>query len=67
MVAGNWTTYKSRVVQYLHQLAIITPYARLEMAYTNQSDARKNFELNFDRRSDNMPAQAREVGIFDHS
>ncbi|EJK50110.1 hypothetical protein THAOC_30957 [Thalassiosira oceanica] len=60
-VAGNWTTYKSRVVQYLHQLAIITPYARLEMAYTNQTDAKKNFDLNFDRRSDNMPAQAREV------
>jgi len=66
-VAGNWTTYKSRVVQYLHQLAIITPYARLELAYANQSDAKKNFDLKFDRRSDNMPAQAREVRLLNRS
>ena len=61
LVAGNWTTYKSRVVQYLQQLAIITPYARLEMAYTNRSDEKKRMNLRFERRSEQMPAQAREV------
>ncbi|KAL9187886.1 hypothetical protein ACHAXT_006264 [Thalassiosira profunda] len=61
LVAGNWTTYKSRVVQYLQQLAIITPYARLEMEYTNQSDEKKGMHLRFERRSEQMPAQAREV------
>ena len=61
LVAGNWTTYKSRVVQYLQQLAIITPYARLEMSYTNRSDERKGMNLRFERRSEQMPAQAREV------
>jgi len=61
LVAGNWTTYKSRVVQYLQQLAIITPYARLEMSYTNRSDEKKGMNLRFERRSEQMPAQAREV------
>ena len=61
LVAGNWTTYKSRVVQYLQQLAIITPYAKLEMAYSNQTNEKKAFNLQFDRRSEQMPAQAREV------
>ena len=61
LVAGNWTTYKSRVVQYLQQLAIITPYARLEMAYSNRSDEKKGMNLRFERRSEQMPAQAKEV------
>lgn len=61
LVAGNWTTYKSRVVQYLQQLAIITPYARLEMEYSNRSDVKKTMKLQFERRSEQMPAQAREV------
>ncbi len=55
LVAGNWTTYKSRVVQYL-----ITPYARLEMSYANRSE-KKGMNLRFDRRSEQMPAQAREA------
>eukprot|EP01082_Thalassiosira_pseudonana_P013595 g12148.t1 g12148 contig6:1316318-1318642(-) len=61
LVSGNWTTYKSRVVQYLQQLAIITPYARLEMSYSNRSDEKKGMNLRFERRSEQMPAQAREV------
>ncbi|KAL7471547.1 hypothetical protein ACHAXS_011841 [Conticribra weissflogii] len=61
LVAGNWTTYKSRVVQYLHQLAIITPYARLEMTYSNRSDDKKGMNFKFERRSEQMPPAAREV------
>lgn len=61
LVSGNWTTYKSRVVQYLQQLAVITPYARLEMKYSNRSDEKKKMNLQFERRSEQMPAQAREV------
>lgn len=61
LVAGNWTTYKSRVVQYLQQLAIITPYACFEMSYMNRMDEKKGMNLRFERRSEQMPAQAREV------
>lgn len=49
------------MVQYLQQLAIITPYAKLEMSYSNQSDAKKEMNLRFDRMSEQMPPQAREV------
>ena len=63
IIAGNWTTYKSRIAQYLQQLAIITPYARLEMRYSNLSfrDGRKDVNLRYDRRSEQMPPPAREV------
>ncbi|KAL3938206.1 MAG: hypothetical protein SGARI_001832, partial [Bacillariaceae sp.] len=61
LIAGNWTTYKSRVVQYLQQLAIITPYAQLELTYENRADPKKNMSLRYDRRSEQMPALPREI------
>lgn len=33
VVGGNWTNYRSRIMTYLQQLAIITPYAELELTY----------------------------------
>eukprot|EP00978_Attheya_sp_CCMP212_P022209 scaffold65976_cov46-Attheya_sp.AAC.3 len=61
LIAGNWTTYKSRVVQYLQQLAIITPYAMLELNYTNASDAKRSFGIRYERRSEQMPPPSKEV------
>jgi DNA topoisomerase VI subunit B len=61
LIAGNWTTYKSRVVQYLQQLAIITPYAQLELTYENRSDPKRNLSLRYDRRSEQMPPLPREI------
>lgn len=55
LIAGNWTTYKSRIVQYLQQLAIITPYAALELSYSETS-GKRNMQLRYDRRSEQMPA-----------
>jgi DNA topoisomerase VI subunit B len=48
-------------VQYLQQLAIITPYAKLEMQYTNVNDAKKEMTIRYDRRSEQMPSPAKEV------
>jgi DNA topoisomerase VI subunit B len=61
LIAGNWTTYKSRVVQYLQQLAIITPYAQLELTYENRSEPKRNMSLRYDRRSEQMPPLPREI------
>jgi DNA topoisomerase VI B subunit len=61
LIAGNWTTYKARIMQYLQQLAIITPYAQLELSYTNRSDAKKAMHIRYDRRSEQMPPPAKEV------
>ena len=60
-IGGNWTTYKSRIVQYLHQLAIITPYASLELDYKNLTDGKKDMTIRYDRRSEQMPPPAKEV------
>jgi DNA topoisomerase-6 subunit B len=61
LIAGNWTTYKARIVQYLQQLAIITPYAKLELNYTNMSDEKRDMNIRYDRRSEQMPPPAKEV------
>jgi DNA topoisomerase-6 subunit B len=61
LIAGNWTTYKARIVQYFQQLAIITPYAQLELTYQNLSDSKRDMAIRYDRRSEQMPPAAREV------
>ena len=33
VVGGNWTTYRSKILHYFQQLAIITPYAQFDFAY----------------------------------
>lgn len=61
LIAGNWTTYKARIVQYFQQLAIITPYAQLELTYHDLSDPKRDMAIRYDRRSEQMPSAAREV------
>lgn len=61
LIMGNWTTYKARIVQYLQQLAIITPYAQFELIYENPTEPQRSMSIRYDRRSEQMPAAAREV------
>jgi DNA topoisomerase-6 subunit B len=61
LIAGNWTTYKARIFQYLQQLAVITPYAQLEMTYENLSEPQRNISIRYDRRSEQMPPPGQEV------
>lgn len=44
-----------KVVKYMRQLAVITPYAHMELTYTDEDSSKKSFTLNFARRSDQMP------------
>lgn len=30
IIEGNWTTYRSKILKYLRQLAVITPYAEFQ-------------------------------------
>ncbi|CAM9660593.1 unnamed protein product, partial [Ectocarpus sp. 13 AM-2016] len=60
-VSGNWQTYKSRVLQYLQQLAIITPYAELELEYHSHANPKKDLTAVYRRRSEQMPPLAYEV------
>ena len=61
IIAGSFSSYKARIVQYLQQLAIITPYAKIGMQYTNRNDPKKDMTIRYDRRSEQMPPPAREV------
>jgi DNA topoisomerase VI subunit B len=54
-IGGNWSSYRSRVLQYFQQLAVITPYAYFSLEFEAAKDAKKNFTAEFVHRSDQMP------------
>lgn len=60
-IAGNWSIYRSRVLQYFQQLAVITPYADLQLVFESEKDAKKNFDARFERRSTQLPPVSREI------
>ncbi len=60
-IAGNFSTYRTRVLQYFQQLAVITPYANLDVDFTCSRDPKKSFLAKFRRRSSQMPVPAIEV------
>ena len=62
-IQGNWSTYRSKVLSYMRQMAVITPYAQFKLTFSagdQHSDA-KDFEILFSRRTDKMPHPAQEV------
>lgn len=48
-------------MQYLQQLAIITPYAELELEYHSHANPKKDLTAVYRRRSEQMPPLAYEV------
>lgn len=62
-IEGNWSTYRSKILLYVRQMAVITPYAQFRLKFSSgleNADA-KDFELVFSRRTDKMPRAAVEV------
>lgn len=59
----GWEIFPSRLLslQYLQQLAIITPYAQLELEYTCHANPKKDLTAVYRRRSEQMPPVAYEV------
>lgn len=54
IIEGNWTTYRSKILHYMRQMAVITPYAQFLFRFvSNASD--KNVTIHFARRTDVMP------------
>jgi hypothetical protein len=49
-ISGHWGNYRSRVLQYFQQLAVITPYAKLAVDFKCHRDAKKSFRADFERR-----------------
>ncbi len=62
-IAGNWKTYRPKILLYMRQMAVITPYAQFSLRFDagDEADEKKDFELSFARRTDRMPEPAKEV------
>jgi DNA topoisomerase VI subunit B len=61
-IQGSWTSYRAKLLLYMRQMAVITPYAEFHFLYkADLSRQDRNFELLFARRTDVMPRAALEV------
>ncbi|KAJ8574062.1 hypothetical protein K7X08_010573 [Anisodus acutangulus] len=54
VIEGNWTTYRSKILHYMRQMAVITPYAQFLFQFLSESPE-KNVIIRFARRTDIMP------------
>ncbi|KAK1305632.1 DNA topoisomerase 6 subunit B [Acorus calamus] len=54
IIEGNWTTYRSKILHYMRQMAVITPYAQFLFKFVSEA-ADKNVTIRFSRRTDVMP------------
>ena len=61
IIGGKWQSYQSKVLNYMKQLAVITPYAEINMDYIDQDKESKSWRAEFLRRTEVMPAPALEM------
>lgn len=54
VIEGNWTTYRSKILHYMRQMAVITPYAEFLFKFLSEVPD-KNVTVRFARRTDIMP------------
>lgn len=59
-IEGNWTTYRSKIISYMRQMAVITPYAEFIFRYITETPD-KNMTIRFTRRTDVMPPAPEET------
>lgn len=64
-ILGNAHLYKAKILKYLHQIAVITPYAQFEFHYRAE-DERNSTHVTFQRRTNKMPRppQARHLSTI---
>eukprot|EP00123_Amoebidium_parasiticum_P020221 comp45461_c0_seq1/m.47536 comp45461_c0_seq1/g.47536 ORF comp45461_c0_seq1/g.47536 comp45461_c0_seq1/m.47536 type:complete len:663 (-) comp45461_c0_seq1:37-2025(-) len=60
VIEGSWSPYRARILSYMRQLAVITPYAEFEFRFACP-DQSKCFAVRYSRRTDHMPPPAKEV------
>ncbi|KAL3647620.1 DNA topoisomerase 6 subunit B [Castilleja foliolosa] len=54
VIEGTWTSYRSYILHYMRQMAVITPYAQFLFKFLSESPD-KNVTIKFSRRTDIMP------------
>ncbi|KAL9272640.1 DNA topoisomerase 6 subunit B-like protein [Drosera capensis] len=60
VIEGNWTTYRSKILHYMRQMAVITPYAQFLFKFVSETTD-KNVTIRFARRTDVMPEVPEET------
>eukprot|EP00954_Amorphochlora_amoebiformis_P012684 993253-Amorphochlora_amoeboformis.AAC.1 len=60
VISGNWTNYRSKIINYMRQLAVITPYSSFKFNFKG-TDSRRSVRMEFTRRSDRCPRLPKEV------
>ena len=53
-ILGNWQYYRAKVLRYMRQIAVITPYAQFRFHYKAEDD-KNSLDVTFVRRTDKMP------------
>ena len=53
-ISGAATFYRAKILKYLQQIAVITPYAEFTFAF-NAEDEKNSFKTTFERRTSVMP------------
>ncbi|KAK9811024.1 hypothetical protein WJX73_007287 [Symbiochloris irregularis] len=59
-ILGNWQYYRAKIIKYLRQIAVITPYARFSFRYTAEED-KNSIAVNFHRRTEKMPQPPKDT------
>ncbi|EXB48402.1 DNA topoisomerase 6 subunit B [Morus notabilis] len=54
VIEGNWTTYRSKILHYMRQMAVISPYAQFLFKFVSDASD-KTVTIRFARRTDVMP------------
>eukprot|EP01137_Pigoraptor_chileana_P015407 Opistho-2@71290 len=60
IIEGSWTSYRAKILQYMRQMAVITPYAEFQFRFQTPAES-KSFAIRYARRSDAMPPVPAEV------
>ncbi|GBG33873.1 DNA topoisomerase 6 subunit B [Hondaea fermentalgiana] len=61
VIRGNWTNYRAKILQYLQQLAVITPYAEFALRFSSEMSTARSVERHYVRRSTQLCSPALEV------
>ncbi|KAL0026624.1 hypothetical protein WJX77_011706 [Trebouxia sp. C0004] len=59
-ILGNWQYYRAKVLRYMRQIAVITPYAQFSFHYRAE-DEKNSVNITFVRRTEKMPPPPQEV------
>lgn len=62
VIEGSWIKYRARVLRYLRQIAVITPYAQFQLEFKGVS-GKGSLKATFKRRTDKMPLPPKDTKV----